>query len=130
MSADTASPVSAPALVSAYKAVTGVLTLLILVQAFLGGRILSKGVSPTVHGVVGNIAFALAVAAVVLALVARLPRAFVIVGAVLVVLLTVQIGIGYTLDFPNDAGELHIPIGVLIFGAAVYQQSLLRRLSA
>jgi hypothetical protein len=129
MSPETASPVpSKPALVTGYRAVTGVLALLVLVQAFLGGRILSEGVSPTVHAIVGNLAFALAVAALVLSIVTRLPQIHLIVSIVLAVLLTAQIGIGYTIDFPNDAGDWHVPIAMLIFGASVYQQALLRRL--
>jgi hypothetical protein len=129
MSPETVSPVpSKPALVNGYRAVAGLLALLVLAQGFLGGRILSEGVGPAVHAMVGNLAFALAVAAIVLAIVARLPRVHLVVSIVLAVLLTVQIGIGYTIDFPNDAGNWHIPIALLIFGACVYQQALLVRL--
>lgn len=129
MSPETVSPVpTKPALVNAYRAVSGLLALLVLLQATIAGRIVYGGEGETLHGILGNVSFLLGVAGLVLAFVIRAPRVFVLVGIVLVVLLTAQIGLGYSAEESQGAGEWHIPIGVLIFGLSMYQMSLLRRL--
>ncbi|MGH9036204.1 MAG: hypothetical protein ACRD0O_10595 [Acidimicrobiia bacterium] len=102
------------------------LPVLILVQAFLAGRALFGGWSITVHGVVGNITFAIALATLVLAWRARQQPATA-VAAVLVVLLTAQIGLGYSGRETLEAAAWHVPLGVTIFGLAVYQMTVIPR---
>ncbi len=108
------------------RLVAHVLPALILVQAFLAGRALFGGWSITVHGVLGNVTFVFAVATLVLARLARQPRATA-VAAVLVVLLTAQIGLGYSGREAAEAAAWHVPLGVTIFGLAVYQLMMLPR---
>ena len=130
MSPDTVSPVpNKPALVNGYRAAAGLLALLVLVQAALAGRIVYEGELETLHGILGNVSFLLGVAALVLAIVTRAPRTLVVVAVVVVVLLTVQIGLGYSAEETQSAGEWHIPNGVAIFGLALYQVTLVRRLA-
>jgi heme A synthase len=99
---------------------------LILIQAFLAGRHLFGGWGITVHGVVGNITFAVALATLVLAWRARL-RPAMTVAAVLVALITAQIGLGYGGRETAEAAAWHVPLGVAIFGLAVYQLTLIPR---
>ena len=102
------------------------LPVLILVQAFLAGRALFGGWSITVHGVVGNITFAFALATLVLAWRAG-QRPATAVAAVLVVLISAQIGLGYSGRETMEAAAWHVPLGVTIFGLAVYQMTLIPR---
>jgi hypothetical protein len=103
-----------------------VLPVLILVQAFLAGRFLFGGWSITVHGVVGNVTFAFALVTLFLALRAR-HRPAMTVAVVLVVLLAAQIGLGYSGRESLEAAAWHVPLGVTIFGLAVYQLTLIPR---
>lgn len=129
MSPDTVSPVpNKPALVNAYRAAAGLFSLLVLVQAAIAGRIYTQREGETLHGILGNISFLLVVACLVLSFVTRAPRPLVVVGVALVVLVTIQIGLGYSADETPSATEWHVPNGVLIFGLSIYQMSLLRRL--
>ena len=102
------------------------LPVLILVQAFLAGRALFGGWSITVHGVVGNITFLFALATLVLAWRARLRPATTVAG-VLAALITAQIGLGYSGREALEAAAWHVPLGVTIFGLAVYQLTLIPR---
>lgn len=102
------------------------LPFLILVQAFLAGRALFGGWSITVHGVVGNVTFVFALATLVLAWRAR-QRPATTAAAVLVVLISAQIGLGYSGRETLEAAAWHVPMGVTIFGLAVYQMTLIPR---
>lgn len=129
MSPETVShPPSTRSLVNTFRALAGVVTLLVLVQAFLGARIIFDGDTDALHRFLGLLTFAIGVAALVFALVAQIPRTLVIVSAAIAVLLVVQVGLGFSIEDSPSAGTWHIPLGMLIFGACVYQQSLLRRL--
>jgi heme A synthase len=79
-----------------------------------------------VHGVVGNVTFAFALATLILAWRARL-RPATTVAAVLVVLISAQIGLGYSGRDSLEAAAWHVPMGVTIFGLAVYQLTLIPR---
>ncbi len=116
-------------LVVAYKAATHLLLLLVLVQAVMAGQIVYEDELETVHGILGNISFLLGVASLVLAVVCRAPKTAVTAAAVLVVLLVAQIGLGYSAEEATGAGVWHIPNGVLIFGLAVWQVTLIRRMA-
>ena len=65
----------------------------------------------------------------VLTIVARANKATIGVAAAIVVLMTLQIGLGYSGRDSADAAAWHIPNGVAIFGLAVYQVSQARALA-
>ncbi|MGH9001754.1 MAG: hypothetical protein ACRDYV_01370 [Acidimicrobiia bacterium] len=103
-----------------------VLPVLILVQAFIAGRALFGGWSITVHGVVGNVTFLFALVTLVLTWRSG-QRPATVVAAVLVALITAQIGLGYIGRESLEAAAWHVPLGVTIFGLAVYQLTLIPR---
>ena len=118
------SPVASRAkLLNVYRALAGLLAVLVLVQAWMAGHSnrLFGDMDITIHGIVGNVSYLIAVGALVLAIVARANKATIGVAAAVVVLLTVQIGLGYSGRDSTGAAAWHIPNGVAIFGLAVYQ---------
>lgn len=92
---------------------------LVLVQAFLAGRHLFAAWGITVHGVIGNVVFLLVAALVGLALWSRADRVTTTVAIALVLLVTTQIGLGYSGRESLTAAAWHVPNGVLTFGLAV-----------
>lgn len=121
-----------PVLLNGFRAAAGLLSLLVLIQAFMAGRSENLGYgdwSIVPHGILGNISFIFGVAALVLAIVARAPKSVLAVAAVIVVLMVAQIGLGYVAGDEREAGAWHIPNGVVIFALTVYQVSLARRLA-
>lgn len=95
------------------------LVVLVAVQALIAGRALIGAWDIEIHGILGNVSFVVAVAALVLALVARAGGGEIGLAAAMVVLLTTQIGLGYSGRETIEARAWHVPLGVLIFGAAV-----------
>ena len=121
------SPVASRAkLLTGYRSLAHILPLLVLVQAWMAGESarLFGDLDIVAHGILGNVSYLLAVAALVLTLVARANKGAVLVAAAVVVLMTVQIGLGYSGRDSDDAAAWHIPNGVAIFGLAVYQVSV------
>lgn len=118
-----------PGLHTASRAVTHALPAFILVQAVMAGRSqrLFGTWSIVAHGVLGNVSFLLALAGLTLAALGRLGRPAVLVAGSLVLLLTIQIGLGYAGRASLGAAAWHIPNGVAIFGLAVYNITLFRR---
>ena len=116
-------------LVVAFKVATHLLLLLVLVQAVMAGQIVYENELQTEHGILGNISFLLGVAALVLAIVCRAPKTAVGVAGAVVVLLVVQIALGYSAEDSSGAGAWHIPVGVLIFGLVLWQVTLVRRMA-
>lgn len=121
-------------LLTPYRVVAGLLALLVLAQAVIAGQSENLGYgdwSITPHGVLGNVSFLLGLASVGLAYAiggdAR--RRLLPAAAVLAVLLTSQIGMGYAAEENRDLGGIHISLGVVIFGLAIYQVALVRRLA-
>lgn len=110
----------------AVRLLAHILPALILIQAFIAGRYLFGGWSITMHGVVGNITFLFTLATLVLAWRTG-QRAATVVAAVLVALITAQIGLGYSGREAAEAAAWHVPLGVTIFGLAVYQLTLIPR---
>lgn len=126
------SPVASRAkLLGGYRALAGLVAVLVLVQAWMAGSSerLFGSLDIVTHGIVGNISYLLAIGALVLTIVARADKSAIGVAAAIVVLMTIQIGLGYTGRSSNDAAAWHIPNGVAIFGLAVYQVSQARSLS-
>lgn len=126
------SPVASRArLLNGFRALAGLLALLVLVQAWMAGHSdqLFGDLDIVAHGIVGNVSYLIAVGALVLTIVARANKATIGVAAAIVVLMTVQIGLGYSGRSSVDASAWHIPNGVAIFGLAVYQVSQARALA-
>lgn len=126
------SPVASRAkLLNGYRALAGLLAVLVLVQAWMAGHSnqLFGDLDITIHGIVGNVSYLIAVGALVLTIVARANKATIGVAAAVVVLMTVQIGLGYSGRDSADAAAWHVPNGVAIFGLAVYQVSQARALA-
>jgi len=116
-------------LVVAYKVATHLLLLLILVQAVMAGQIVYENELETAHGILGNFSFLLGVASLVLAIVCRAPKTAIGVAGVVVLLLVVQIALGYSAEDSASAGAWHIPNGVLLFGLSLWQVTLVRRMA-
>jgi hypothetical protein len=126
------SPVASRArLLNGFRALAGLLALLVLVQAWMAGHSnrLFGDLDIVAHGIVGNVSYLIAVGALVLTIVARANKATVGVAAAIVVLMTVQIGLGYSGRDSADAAAWHVPNGVAIFGLAIYQVSQARALA-
>jgi hypothetical protein len=123
---DTAATSSRSGAVLLHRMVTVALPVLVLVQASLAGQHLFEGSSITLHGILGNITFALAVVGVVLAVVRRSDGPAFFVAVTLMALAFAQVGLGYVGRETATAAAWHIPIGVAIFGLACYQLGALR----
>ncbi len=118
-------------LLNGYRALAGLLAVLVLVQAWMAGNSsrLFGDLDIVAHGIVGNVSYLIAVGVLVLTIVARANKASIGVAAAVVVLMTVQIALGYSGRDSNDAAAWHVPNGVAIFGLAVYQVSQARALA-
>ena len=126
------SPVASRArLLNGFRALAALLALLVLVQAWMAGHSnrLFGDLDIVAHGIVGNVSYLIAVGALVLTIVARANKATVGVAAAIVVLMTIQIGLGYSGRDSVDAAAWHVPNGVAIFGLAIYQVSQARALA-
>ena len=104
------------------------LPVLVLTQAALAGQYLFEGADViTVHGILGNVTFALTAVGVVLVLLARRSDGAAFAVAVALAALTfAQVGLGYVGRETATAAAWHIPLGVTIFGLATYQLATLR----
>ena len=111
-----------------YALMSAVVAVLVLLQAVLAGRALFGSWSITVHGVIGNATFAVAVLIVAAATSARAGRHAVAVAVLFAAVLTTQIGLGYAGRDSAEAAAWHVPNGVLAFGLAVHQLNLSGRL--
>ncbi len=111
-----------------HRLVVIVIPLLVLVQATLAGQHLFEGNDViTLHGILGNVTFALTVAGVPLALLVRRRDGLAFGLAVALVALTfAQVGLGYVGRETLSAAAWHIPLGVTIFGLSAFQLSMLR----
>ena len=130
---DAASSVARPGLLLALKFVAGLFAALILVQAFLAGRGWFLDVDLIdVHGTVGMVVWLVALLQVALAAVvvgrAGLLGQLVLLPAALLVLTTVQLALGFASEESATAAAWHIPNGVLIFGMATVNSTLVFRL--
>jgi hypothetical protein len=127
MSTQTSPAASKESILTGYRLVIHAQALLVLVQALIAGQYLYGDWSIVSHGILGNVSFVLAVVAVVLCIVGKLPKGLTIIAVVLVVAMIAQIGLGYSTEGTPSAGSWHIPLGVTIFGIVVYQVSLAAR---
>lgn len=109
-----------------HRVVVSALPAIVLVQAALAGQHLFEGAGITLHGILGNVTFALAVVGVVLAVVRRSDGPAFFVAVALLALAFAQVGLGYVGRETSQAAAWHIPTGVAIFGLACYQLADLR----
>ena len=116
----TARPVRRGALV-AHLVVSALLVVLVLFQATIAGRHLYDGADIALHGYVGNASFLLGLVGTALALFGRLPTWLLGVTALTALLMFPQTGLGYLGRDEPIAATWHVPLGVLIFGCAMWQ---------
>lgn len=110
-----------------HRALVIVLPALVLVQAALAGQYLFEGSSITLHGILGNVTFALTVVGVILTVVRGGDGVAFSVAVALAALAFAQVGLGYVGRETTAAAAWHVPVGVTIFGLACFQLSGLRR---
>ena len=121
-----------PSLVQALRYVTPLAPLTILIQAFFAGRgLFLDNDLIDVHGVLGNVTLLLVIVQAALVLFAglrgstRIP--LIVVSVLLVVLVIVQIALGYSGRDGGQAAAWHVPNGVLVFGLSLGVNGLINR---
>lgn len=116
---EAAASAARPSLLPIYKGTAAPFGALVLFQAFLAGRGWFKDYDLIdVHGMVANVVFLVAVAQAALAFLAVGRGVPLLLAGVLVVLVVVQIGLGFAGRESAEAAAWHIPNGVLIAGLA------------
>lgn len=124
----------ARAMFLAYRSVAGLFALLVLVQAVLAGQFLNgRGGLVTAHRALGaqvlpSLSLALVILAILLPREIR-PSALMVVATALLGLTVLQTGLGFLGRNNLKAAGWHIPLGVTIFGLAVYNVSIVRSLA-
>jgi len=124
---DTTATVARPGLDTAHRIYAYAMPVLVLVQAAIAGQHLFEGASISVHGVLGNISFALTLVGVALALLRRCTAIVFFVAVALLAMAFAQVGLGYVGRETLSAAAWHIPNGVAIFGLTTYQLALVTR---
>lgn len=101
----------------------GALSLVVLVaaQAVIAGQHIFGDWGIGIHAALGNAAFTIAIVLVAIAWGKLDRRPLRIIAIAIVILLTTQIGLGYSARESEGTAALHIPLGVAVFGAVVYQ---------
>ena len=125
MQNSTAPPDTSNGQLKALRWISTVLSILVVLMAFMIGEALFGGQMDLVqdHGYLGNAIFALAVIQVVLAFLQYqkgvVSRNLLLLSGLLIILLFGQIGLGYTgTSGTTEAIVYHIPLGVLIMGVS------------
>src|SRR5688572_3561511 len=101
-----------PGLAMAHRILVVVLPALVLVQATLAGQHLFEGMGISLHGILGNITFALTLVGVVLAVVRRSDGSTFFLAVALMALAFAQVGLGYVGRETTMAAAWHVPLGV------------------
>ncbi len=104
-----------------YRWITVVTIALVLIQAILAGRGWFRDFDLLkTHGDIGSVTWLVVIAQLVLAYLNRqtLGRIPLYLGIALVVLVSAQLGLGYSGRDSANAAAWHVPNGVLIFGLA------------
>ncbi len=112
---------------TAHRVYVYVMPVLVLAQAALAGQHLFEGSSISVHGILGNMSFALTVVGVALALLRRCEAVVFFVAVALLAMAFAQVGLGYVGRETLSAAAWHIPNGVAIFGLTTYQLALVTK---
>jgi hypothetical protein len=113
--------VARPAVATVHRLVVLALPAIVLVQATLAGQHLFEGASISLHGILGNVTFALTALQVGLVVARRTEAREFVLAVTLMALAFAQVGLGYVGRETAAAGAWHIPVGVAIFGVACYQ---------
>ena len=103
-----------------HRVVAEVLAALVLAQAVVAGQALFGDWSIRMHGFMGNASFLLGLVLLGVAVVGRSDRIRLLWSAVLVAALFAQTGLGYVGRETAEAAAWHVPLGVTIFGLAVF----------
>jgi len=117
----------------AWSALVGLTTLGVLLQGLWAGLFLRRGAGGrdtwvAVHQHAGETTVLLALLATVAALIWLRDRRDLLVGtAVLLVLLVVELVLGYTIEDSSGAVAVHVPLALLIMGTAVWLPVAARR---
>lgn len=134
--------IARPGLLGAYRGLAMLLGTLVLIQAIMAGRWLghTQGLNTLIksHGYLGELAWLVAIVQVVVIAMIGFPRhirnAVLGVAAAIVVLMALQIGMGYAGRDTNlgktsgkESRSTHIANGVLIFGLSVLNISYATR---
>ena len=129
MSSTESIPSARPGAVLTHRIVVIAIPLLVLVQATLAGQHLFEGSDVIkLHGILGNVTFALTVLGVMATFVATRGDGVAFgVAVALMALAFAQVGLGYVGRETATAAAWHIPVGVTIFGLSTYQLATLRR---
>jgi len=104
-----------------YRAGAATLIVLVSLQALIAGQHIFGDWGIVLHGVIGNLVFTVAVVMAAVAIFKLDSRGLVIVGVLMVILVSAQVGLGYSARESDSAAALHIPLGVATFGALTYQ---------
>jgi hypothetical protein len=125
-------PVERPALLQALRFIAPLVPLAVFIQAIFAGQGLFEDTDLLdIHGGLGNLTLLLAVIQAVLILLAgfrgRARAALVGMSLLLVALIVVQLGLGYSGRDGGQAAAIHVPTGLLIFGLAIGTTTLLSR---
>jgi hypothetical protein len=112
---------TSPGLIRAFQAVASLVALFIFIQAVLAGQFTyNEPDLKDVHEIGGNVLFMASLVQLALAWLTRDAWRFHMVAwsAVIVALITAQIGLGYLGRDEADAAAVHIPLGVFLFALA------------
>ncbi len=118
---------ASPGLRRAFLVLAWVLPALVLVQAALAGQHLFEGAGISLHGILGEVTFALTLVGVALAVVGRADGPLFAASVGLLALAFSQVGLGFVGRDTASAAAWHIPVGVAIFGLTTYQLALVRQ---
>jgi Family of unknown function (DUF6220) len=124
-----------PGLVTALRITAPLIPTLALIQAFFAGRGLFIDTDQIdIHGMLGNLTFLLVLVQAGLVLFAgfrgRSRAALLGMSLALVVLVAVQLALGYSGRDGGEPAAWHVPNGVLIFGMSVGIAATLSRFTA
>jgi hypothetical protein len=124
MALDQPQAATSARLANTLKIVTAVTVALVVVQAILAGRgLFISHDYIDIHGVVADVIFLIVVAQALMTYVAvrrgLAGRTLAWINLALVLLVVVQIGLGYSGRDSGNSAALHVPNGVLIFGLSI-----------
>ncbi len=118
-----------PQLVQPFKLVSALTVVLVLIQAFMAGRgVFLKPDLLKDHGNVGTVTFISVVAQSLLVyaigLEGALKNRLLYLNLILIILVAIQLALGYNGRDSATAAAWHVPNGVLIFGLACFNLAL------
>lgn len=119
--------ISKDGLYRGYQALAVLTALLLLLQPVLIAQFFYNDRDyADVHGMVGNVIFLSAVAQAVVCFLGRSKWGFttLVWNLVMVGLVVAQIGLGYSADDSSSSAEIHMPLGVLMFGIGLINAML------